>query len=222
MPTKSSSPPCTPPVKYEVPHCTRWDKEKAAAGGAGAFDLPSDPGHIGPRILGECVGKGASDRVNIARHRHTGQLAAVKIIPPHPSSIHVPHSQPNRQNQTNNVWESIIHHDLKHENILIASLDPPLIKIADWGMAAFVPPSLQLETSCGSPHYASLEIVNDKKDEGNTTDIWSCGVVLFALLTGRLPFDDKDVKLSWKRSKPGSMRCPLGSIRSPRIFWRRC
>src|SRR6202035_2542654 len=90
---------------------------------------------------------------------------------------------------------SIVHRDLKPENILIHSLNPPLIKIADWGMAAFAPPSLQLETCCGSPHYVSPEIVQGKKYEGNATDIWSCGVILYVLLTGRVPFDGENLSV---------------------------
>src|SRR5882762_3669006 len=103
---------------------------------------------------------------------------------------------------------SIIHRDLKPENVLIHSLNPPLIKIADWGMAAFAPPELQLETSCGSPHYASPEIVNGSKYEGNATDIWSCGVILYALLTGRLPFDDKNVRTLLLKVKLGKYDMP--------------
>ncbi|KAJ3473146.1 hypothetical protein NLI96_g13113 [Meripilus lineatus] len=103
---------------------------------------------------------------------------------------------------------SIIHRDLKPENILIHSLNPPLVKIADWGMAAFAPPSLQLETSCGSPHYASPEIVNGFKYTGTATDIWSCGVILYALLTGRLPFDDKNVRNLLAKVKLGRYEMP--------------
>ncbi|KAF8549428.1 hypothetical protein OG21DRAFT_1488529 [Imleria badia] len=66
---------------------------------------------------------------------------------------------------------------------MIHSPSPPLIKVADWGVAAFSPPGLQLETSCGSPHYASPGIVKGMKYQGNATDIWSCGVILYALLT---------------------------------------
>ena len=102
----------------------------------------------------------------------------------------------------------IVHRDLKPENILIASLSPPLVKIADWGMATFAPPALELETSCGSPHYASPEVVNGHKYEGNATDIWSCGVILFALLTGRLPFDDKDVRTLLSKVKRGRYEIP--------------
>ncbi|GLB42257.1 putative serine/Threonine protein kinases, catalytic domain [Lyophyllum shimeji] len=281
MPTVSSSPPRAPPIKYTAPLGTRWAKEMAAAGGAGAFDLPTDPRSIGPWILGECVGKGASGRVKIAKHRLTGQLAAVKILPIaalHSSraSLATQQAKSDKQrlgidreitmmklmNHPNimriyDVYEgdkelflvleyveggelfdllvnrgrlppdealayfkqiiyglnyahtfSIIHRDLKPENILIASLAPPLIKIADWGMAAFAPPSLQLETSCGSPHYASPEIVNGQTYRGNATDIWSCGVILYALLTGRLPFDDKNVRTLLGKVKSGKFDMP--------------
>ncbi|KAJ7185580.1 CAMK/CAMKL/GIN4 protein kinase [Mycena filopes] len=277
----SSSPPRAPPIPYTAPMGTRWAKETAAAGGVGAFDLPTDPKLIGPWILGECVGKGASGRVKIAKHRVTGQLAAVKILPLAPlvnsrASLATQQAKNEKQrlgidreitmmklmNHPNimriyDVYEgtkelflvleyieggelfdflvnrgrlpnpealeyfkqivyglnyahtfSIIHRDLKPENILIASLSPPLIKIADWGMAAFAPPSLQLETSCGSPHYASPEIVNGERYQGNATDIWSCGVILYALLTGRLPFDDKNVKVLLSKVKAGKYEMP--------------
>ncbi|KAJ7703445.1 hypothetical protein B0H14DRAFT_3526943 [Mycena olivaceomarginata] len=77
----SSSPPRAPPIQYEAPMGTRWAKETAAAGGIGAFDLPTDPKFIGHWILGECIGKGASGRVKIARRRVAGGLAAVGILP---------------------------------------------------------------------------------------------------------------------------------------------
>ncbi|KAJ7719183.1 hypothetical protein DFH07DRAFT_898804 [Mycena maculata] len=277
----SSSPPRPPPIPYTAAMGTRWAKETAAAGGVGAFDLPTDPKFIGPWILGECVGKGASGRVKIAKHNVTGKLAAVKILPLAPlvnsrASLATQQAKTDKQrlgidreitmmklmNHPNimriyDVYEgakelflvleyveggelfdflvnrgrlpapealeyfkqivyglnyahtfSIIHRDLKPENILIASLSPPLIKIADWGMAAFAPPSLQLETSCGSPHYASPEIVNGERYQGNATDIWSCGVTLYALLTGRLPFDDKNVKVLLSKVKSGKYEMP--------------
>ncbi|KAF8888635.1 kinase-like domain-containing protein [Infundibulicybe gibba] len=281
MQAVSSSPPRAPPTKYLAPLGTRWAKEKAAAGGGSAFDLPTDPKTIGPWILGECIGKGASGRVKLARHKHTGQLAAVKILPIAPlvnsrASLATQQAKSDKQrlgidreiimmklmNHPNimrlfDVYEgdkelflvleyveggelfdflvnrgrlppkeaaiyfkqiihglnyahtfSIIHRDLKPENILIASLSPPLIKIADWGMAAFAPPTLQLETSCGSPHYASPEIVNGEKYQGTATDIWSCGVILYALLTGRLPFDDKNVRALLAKVKIGKYDMP--------------
>ncbi|KAH9003380.1 hypothetical protein EDB86DRAFT_2354141 [Lactarius hatsudake] len=80
MTSLSNSPPRPPPVQYSAHHGTRWQKEKAAAG-QGAYDYPEDAKYVGPWIIGECVGKGASGHVKIARHRRTGKLAAIKILP---------------------------------------------------------------------------------------------------------------------------------------------
>lgn len=84
---------------------------------------------------------------------------------------------------------NIAHRDLKPENIL---LDKDLnIKIADFGMAAWQQDGM-LRTSCGSPHYAAPEIVHGGAYNGCAADIWSCGVILYALLVGKLPFDHED------------------------------
>ncbi|KAG8744191.1 hypothetical protein FRC10_010657 [Ceratobasidium sp. 414] len=86
----------------------------------------------------------------------------------------------------------IAHRDLKPENILLDK--DKNIKVADFGMAAFVPRDSLLNTSCGSPHYASPEVVSGLAYSGNVSDVWSCGVILYALLAGRLPFDDEDIR----------------------------
>jgi serine/threonine protein kinase len=103
---------------------------------------------------------------------------------------------------------SIAHRDLKPENILIHGSNNELVKIADWGMAAFQSPYAQLETSCGSPHYASPEIIRGERYEGTKADIWSVGVVLFALVAGKLPFDDKHVPHLLSKVKSGKFEIP--------------
>lgn len=87
----------------------------------------------------------------------------------------------------------ICHRDLKPENILL-DLNKN-VKLADFGMAALETKGKLLETSCGSPHYASPEIVNGLKYHGSASDVWSCGVILYVLLSGTLPFDDENIQI---------------------------
>jgi len=100
---------------------------------------------------------------------------------------------------------NIAHRDLKPENIL---LDGSNIKVADFGMAAWEASDTLLKTSCGSPHYASPEVVAGEAYQGSISDIWSCGVILYALLAGRLPFDDDNVRVLLDRVKTGRFYMP--------------
>jgi 5'-AMP-activated protein kinase catalytic alpha subunit len=56
-----------------------------------------------------------------------------------------------------------------------------------------------LKTACGTPNYAAPEIVGERKYEGTSVDIWSCGVILYALLVGSLPFDEETIALLYKK-----------------------
>jgi serine/threonine-protein kinase HSL1 (negative regulator of Swe1 kinase) len=90
----------------------------------------------------------------------------------------------------------ICHRDLKPENILLNSSGD--IKVADFGMAALQQsPDHRLKTSCGSPHYAAPELIRGSLYQGSKVDIWSLGVILFASLAGRLPFDIEDTSQAW-------------------------
>lgn len=96
---------------------------------------------------------------------------------------------------------NICHRDLKPENILLDQ--DHNIKIADFGMAALQPNGQYLTTSCGSPHYAAPEIIAGKQYRGDQADIWSVGIILYAMLNGCLPFNGRDLHDTLARVKKG-------------------
>lgn len=101
---------------------------------------------------------------------------------------------------------NICHRDLKPENILLDSWHN--VKLADFGMAALQPMNQWLNTSCGSPHYAAPEIIYGRRYRGDMADIWSCGIILYALLTGFLPFDGGDLPSTLRLVKRAEFEIP--------------
>ncbi|KAI0242451.1 5'-AMP-activated protein kinase catalytic subunit alpha-2 [Lamellibrachia satsuma] len=100
----------------------------------------------------------------------------------------------------------IVHRDLKPENLL---LDKALnVKIADFGLSNMMTDGEFLRTSCGSPNYAAPEVISGKLYAGPEVDVWSCGVILYALLCGTLPFDDEHVPTLFRKIKSGIFHIP--------------
>ena len=83
--------------------------------------------------------------------------------------------------------KKIVHRDLKPENLLIFKKN--ILKIIDFGLSNFNKNDELLSTPCGSPCYASPEMIGGKKYDGNLIDIWSSGIILYVMLTGNLPFE---------------------------------
>jgi carbon catabolite-derepressing protein kinase len=100
----------------------------------------------------------------------------------------------------------IVHRDLKPENVL---LDDDLnVKIADFGLSNEIKDGDFLKTSCGSPNYAAPEVIRGGLYTGPEIDVWSCGVILYVMLCGRLPFEDDDVQTLFTKISQGSYHMP--------------
>ncbi|KAI0701131.1 kinase-like domain-containing protein [Cerioporus squamosus] len=82
----------------------------------------------------------------------------------------------------------IAHRDLKPENILLTDDNPPVVKVADFGLAKVVDTMTALHTFCGTPAYLAPEIVNGAEGYDHVVDSWSVGVIVWAMLTMCTPF----------------------------------
>ncbi|KAL4888828.1 kinase-like domain-containing protein [Aspergillus ambiguus] len=100
----------------------------------------------------------------------------------------------------------IVHRDLKPENLLIDG--EKNVKIADFGLSNIMTDGNFLKTSCGSPNYAAPEVISGKLYAGPEVDVWSCGVILYVLLVGRLPFDDDYIPALFKKIAAGNFHMP--------------
>ena len=90
--------------------------------------------------------------------------------------------------------KSIAHRDIKLENILLDKDNK--VKIIDFGFSTCMPSDRKAKMFCGTPSYMAPEIVQRKEFCGEPADVWACGVLLYALLSGAFPFkggNDKEL-----------------------------
>nr|UUZ30954.1 drought tolerant protein [Medicago sativa] len=103
----------------------------------------------------------------------------------------------------------VFHRDLKLDNLLLDENDN--LKVTDFGLSAVknqIRPDGLLHTVCGTPSYVAPEILAKKGYEGAKADVWSCGVVLFTVTAGYLPFNDYNVTVLYRKIYRGQFRFP--------------
>ncbi|KAJ9156944.1 Non-specific serine/threonine protein kinase [Coniochaeta hoffmannii] len=101
---------------------------------------------------------------------------------------------------------SIVHRDLKIENILISKTGD--IKIIDFGLSNLFAPKGHLKTFCGSLYFAAPELLQARAYTGPEVDVWSFGIVLYVLVCGKVPFDDQSMPALHAKIKKGVVDYP--------------
>ncbi|XP_004488520.1 CBL-interacting protein kinase 23 isoform X2 [Cicer arietinum] len=103
----------------------------------------------------------------------------------------------------------VCHRDLKPENLLLDSNGR--LKVSDFGLSA-LPQQVRedglLHTTCGTPNYVAPEVIHNKGYDGAKADLWSCGVILFVLMAGYLPFEETNLMALYKKIFKAEFTCP--------------
>ncbi|KAJ0979008.1 hypothetical protein J5N97_014482 [Dioscorea zingiberensis] len=103
----------------------------------------------------------------------------------------------------------VYHRDLKPENLLLDAYGN--LKISDFGLSALsqqVRDDGLLHTTCGTPNYVAPEVLDDRGYDGAPADLWSCGVILFVLLAGYLPFDESNLMNLYRKISAAEFTYP--------------
>lgn len=103
----------------------------------------------------------------------------------------------------------VYHRDIKPENLLVDENDN--LKVTDFGLSALAESKWQdglLHTTCGTPAYVAPEVIGRKGYDGAKADVWSCGVVLYVLLAGYLPFHDSNLMQMYRKIGKAEFKCP--------------
>lgn len=103
----------------------------------------------------------------------------------------------------------VYHRDLKLENLLLD--ENGNLKVSDFGLSALAETKRQdglLHTTCGTPAYVAPEVICRKGYDGSKADIWSCGVILYVLLAGYLPFHDSNLIEMYRKIGKAEFKFP--------------
>lgn len=103
----------------------------------------------------------------------------------------------------------VYHRDIKPENLLLD--ENGNLKVSDFGLSALTESKREdgmLHTTCGTPAYVAPEVIKRRGYDGVKADVWSCGVVLFVLLAGYLPFHDPNLIEMYRKIDRAEFECP--------------
>lgn len=101
--------------------------------------------------------------------------------------------------------KGVYHRDLKPENLLLDSRGN--LKVSDFGLSSLSQNGF-LHTTCGTPNYVAPEVLSDGGYDGSAADVWSCGVILYVLMAGYLPFEENDLPTLYDKITAAHFSCP--------------
>nr|AKA42979.1 salt overly sensitive 2 [Oryza coarctata] len=103
--------------------------------------------------------------------------------------------------------KGVYHRDLKPENLLLDSRGN--LKVSDFGLSTLAQKGVGLlHTTCGTPNYVAPEVLSNNGYDGSAADVWSCGVILYVLMAGYLPFEENDLPTLYDKITAGQFSCP--------------
>ncbi|XP_009625262.2 CBL-interacting serine/threonine-protein kinase 24-like isoform X3 [Nicotiana tomentosiformis] len=103
--------------------------------------------------------------------------------------------------------KGVYHRDLKPENLLLDCQGN--LKVSDFGLSALPQQGVDLlHTTCGTPNYIAPEVLSNRGYNGAAVDVWSCGVILFVLMSRYLPFDEIDLPTLFSKINAADFSCP--------------
>lgn len=103
--------------------------------------------------------------------------------------------------------KGVYHRDLKPENLLLDSCGN--LKVSDFGLSTLSQNGVGLlHTTCGTPNYVAPEVLSNKGYDGSAADVWSCGVILYVLMAGYLPFEENDLPTLYDKVTAAHFSCP--------------
>jgi len=103
--------------------------------------------------------------------------------------------------------KGVYHRDLKPENLLLDARGN--LKVSDFGLSTLCQNGVGLlHTTCGTPNYVAPEVLGKNGYDGSAADIWSCGVILYVLMAGYLPFEENDLPSLYEKIIAAKYSCP--------------
>ncbi|XP_022892493.1 CBL-interacting serine/threonine-protein kinase 3-like [Olea europaea var. sylvestris] len=159
---------------------------------------------IGKYEVGRTIGEGTFAKVKFAKNSETGQPVALKILDKDKVLKHKIAEQIKREVATMKL--------IKHPNVVrlyeVMASKTKIFIVLEFVTGGELFDDGLLHTTCGTPNYVAPEVLDDHGYDGATADLWSCGVILFVLLAGYLPFDDSNLMNLYNKISSAEFTCP--------------